>query len=347
MAFLVAASSVLVTAGSAWAQTDDAMRVDGYAALVNKHVILQSEVDMAAAPHIRNLARTFEARLRDMEISQEEPPSQAEQQELMREFNEMSREARTRALDALIERYLIVEEFERQDGELPDRVLQDQIQRIIDDRFEGDRSKLVESLQQFQMSFEDFEQQTREDLIAALLRRQELSNLQGVSPQEVLALYRSRIDRYRQPEEVKLKRIALARGDTEQAVAAKRARAEEIRQALLDGGDFAALARDASEGSRADQGGDWGWKTVADLRPELAAATKATPIGQVSEVVEVETDDGGWLYILQVEARKDAGVTPFEQVRDDLRLELEETVREETYRAWIERLKKHHYVKIF
>lgn len=345
----VAAAALVAAPAGGWARTEEeSTPVDGYAAMVNNHVILQSDVDMAAGPHVRNLARTFEARMREMQLLQEDPPSEEEQREMMREFNEMTREARSQALDSLIERFLIVDEFKRQEGELPERMVQDQIQRIVEDRFEGNRSMLEDSLSQFQMTYEEFKEQTREDLIANLLRHQEVGKLPSVSPKEVLAFYESRLEeRYRQPEAVRLSGIALAQGETDEEKAAKRGLAEELRGQLLDGADFATLAREKSDGRNAEEGGDWGWRPLDDWLPELRRAIEQTPVGQISEIIETETDQGGWYYLLWVDARKEATVIPFEQVRDDLREELEEMKSQETYRAWIERLKKHHYLKVF
>ena len=347
LARLAFAGAVGLACAAGAQESNENRRVDGYAALVNDRVILQSDVDMTAIPLLRNLARTLDARLREVQLANQDDPNLEEQQRITEEFNARAQEAREQALEALIERYLIVEEFERQEGELPDRVINDHIQRIIDDRFEGDRSKLVDSLRQEQITFDEFKEQRREDLISTLLRQQELRNLPSVSPQEVLALYESRLERYRQPAEVKLSGITLSLGETEEERDTKRLLAEGLRRRLLDGEDFASVARAHSEGRRAEEGGEWGWRVPSDLRPEMAKAIEQTPTGQISEIVEMATEQGDWLYILRVEARKESTLIPFEQVRDDLRAELEETAREETYRAWIERLKTHHYVKIF
>ena len=198
------------------------------------------------------------------------------------------------------------------------------------------------------MSFEEFKAKRRYDLISTLLQLQVLGDLPSVSPQEVYALYEARRDSYVQPAKVELSGIALSRGETEEERKTKRDQAESLRQRLLDGEDFATLAREHSEGRRAQSGGDWGWRAVEDSQPEMVEAIKSTPTGAITEVIEIETDEGvGWFYILRVGGRREASVIPFEQERDDLRAELEGKAGDETYRAWIERLKKHHFVQIF
>lgn len=343
-AFSIAPAQQAEESGTA----DETRTVDGYAAMVNDRVVLESDVQAAAIPLLRNLARTLETRLRELQLTGENEPDLEAQRKITEEFNVRAEEERNRALEYLIERHLIVEEFERNEGKVPDRMIDDHIQRIIDDNFGGDRSLLVDKLRQEQLSFEEFRAQRRDDLVSTLLQQQELSDLPSVSPQEVYALYESRQDRYRQPAMVDLSGIALSQGETDEERKTKRGQADTLRQRLLEGEDFATLAKAHSEGRRAQRGGHWGWRVTEDNRPEMIEAIKSTPTGGITDVIEIETDEGGgWFYILHVGGRKEPAVTPFEQVRDDLRAELEGKAGDETYRAWIKRLKEHHFVQIF
>ena len=68
-------------------------------------------------------------------------------------------------------------------------------------------------------------------------------------------------------------------------------------QADASGGDFAAIAKQVSEGPDASTGGDIGWVAKYQLNQQLEDAIFATPIGKTSDVVEVS---GGGFYLFKV-----------------------------------------------
>ena len=67
-------------------------------------------------------------------------------------------------------------------------------------------------------------------------------------------------------------------------------------KASIDGGaDFAAIARDVSDGAEASRGGDLGWVAKGQLDKQLIDAIFAAPVGKTSAVVTVESD-GQYLF---------------------------------------------------
>jgi parvulin-like peptidyl-prolyl isomerase len=65
--------------------------------------------------------------------------------------------------------------------------------------------------------------------------------------------------------------------------------------------------------------------------------------GRVSEVVEAGDD----LYLLKVEARKNASITSFDEARKGIEKELRMAEEERLYKAWIERLRRKFYIKVY
>jgi parvulin-like peptidyl-prolyl isomerase len=72
------------------------------------------------------------------------------------------------------------------------------------------------------------------------------------------------------------------------------------------GADFAAIARESSDGAEAASGGDLGWRLVAGLPAEAASAIAALQPGGISEPVAL--DDGYHVY--QLIAREDRPLDP-------------------------------------
>jgi hypothetical protein len=62
---------------------------------------------------------------------------------------------------------------------------------------------------------------------------------------------------------------------------------KKLRDQANGGTDFSQLARDNSEGSEASKGGDLGFVAQAQLDARLSRAIFATPVGQVSDIVEI------------------------------------------------------------
>jgi parvulin-like peptidyl-prolyl isomerase len=99
-----------------------------------------------------------------------------------------------------------------------------------------------------------------------------------------------------------------------------------LKSQATDEATFKKLARDNSEGDGADEGGDIGWITRAELGDELDEAIFATPVGSVSEVIEIAGEAKYLLMILAEETR--------ELTEDQI-----ETVEGSGFSLWYSRLK--------
>ncbi len=85
-----------------------------------------------------------------------------------------------------------------------------------------------------------------------------------------------------------------------------RAKLEDIRQQILDGADFAKMAKEHSEDiGSALQGGDLGWANPGQFVPEFEQRTQNLPIGEISEPF---LSQFGW-HILQVQERREEDMT--------------------------------------
>jgi parvulin-like peptidyl-prolyl isomerase len=177
----------------------------------------------------------------------------------------------------------------------------------------------------------------------SLLKRQEITDKVKVSPGMVRDLYESRRSRMTVPARSRMSVIVVNRGETDEEREAKKRQAVIARGKLLAGEDFAQVAKEFSEGSKATEGGDWGWIEPANLRSELKDAVESIATGEISEIVE----SGDAYYIFRVEERQEAGVLPFEKVRAQLESELKQAEAERLYNEWMKRLRRKHFVHIF
>ena len=300
---------------------DTTIPVDGYAAIVNDRIIMVSDIMASVTP----LQQKWSALYAGEEL----------QERMQQAYNE--------TLQSLVARALIIEEFEAREGTIPERIVSDQMDETIRDQFNNDRVQLMRELTDMQMTHEDWREQVREQIIVTMLRREEVLDKVSVSPLDVRNLYEERLADYTREEQVKLRMISLHKGESEEEHQAKLKLAKTLRERIIFGENFSALAREFSEGSKAARGGDWGWINPANLRGEITETAIVIEPGKISEVIR--TDDH--FYLIVVEGRKAADVTPLEDVSEELEEELRREQIDELFNNWIAKLREKHYVKVF
>ena len=88
----------------------------------------------------------------------------------------------------------------------------------------------------------------------------------------------------------------------------------EIKQRIDRGADFAAIARELSEGAEASRGGELGWVAKGQLDERLTTAIFAASIGKTSDIVTVE-EDGQYLYKVVAEEVRTPEGRQLEEIR--------------------------------
>jgi len=318
--------AVILCAATVLAQTNsppptESKLIDGYAAKVNDRVITRGEVYEAMAPMLPELDRLYQG------------------DELKAALDKAFKQAR----DELIERALIMESFKVKGGQIPDQYVNDEIKRMINDRFKGDEAQFEQVLASQKKTRSEYQEIIREQMIVNMMINEEVSQRARITPEQIRNEYDLHKEDYFIPEKVKYSVIVLNKGETPEDQAVKAEEARTIRQKLIEGADFAETAKETSEGSRAAEGGSFPWMQPKDVREELQETLTTLPAGEISEVI----DTGKQLYIVKVEGRRQAGYTPFEEVRDTIKNTLTAEERDRLRKRWIERLKKENYVRIY
>lgn len=130
--------------------------------------------------------------------------------------------------------------------------------------------------------------------------------------------------------------IALADGaDKDAEDKAKKKLAEVQAKLKVAKADFAAIAKaDSDEPTSASQGGEIGWLTEAQLKPEIREQVTSLAKGTVGAPIKTE---GGW-HVLKVLDTKEAGTRPLAEVKDALTQRLKAQRAEATRRAYLAKL---------
>ena len=180
-------------------------------------------------------------------------------------------------------------------------------------------------------------------MTVGMMMNEEVYSRARVTPEQVREAYEADKETYFIPEKVKYSVIVLNKGATPEDQAVKQTEAESIRKQLVEGADFGETAKAVSEGSRAAEGGAFPWMQPKDVRPELQETLKTLPAGEISEIIANDTE----LYLVKVEARRQAGHKTFDEVRQSIKASLNAKERDRLKARWIARLKEKNHVVIY
>lgn len=293
--------------------------LDGVAAEVDAETITIAEVMLEA----RRLAE--ELRLR---------PS--EQEDRLRELYD-------RALDGLIDRRLILKAHARSEQQMQPWVVDKRVEEIIEERFGGDRGKLISALTQERLTLEAWRKRLEEELILGAMRYAQVERRVVVRPADVTAYFATNTAAFTADGTVRVAMILLAPESGERAEALA-ARAAALRAELAAGKDFGVLARKHSREAHAAQGGDWGFVDPAEVfRPELVNALAALQPGELSPPLVTEAG----IYLLRKTAERPDRVLTLADVRERIESLLRRQEADRLYREWVGRLRQDARIRLY
>lgn len=181
----------------------------------------------------------------------------------------------------------------------------------------------------------------RRKILSAALRSQAVSQIR-ISDEEIESLRLAYPEAFVRPRKLQLRNLYKKLGSEPAAAESVRIRMNELRQQLLDGSDFAELARAESESQSRFQDGRLGFVDPADLPPAIRDAVSGLKPGRISEVIE----NDGAVMIFRCDEIK-AAVTPTaEEVRAKLRTNLLQIRKEEIEKSLGEHLLESAQVEI-
>lgn len=272
LTFALAAAAVMAAPAGAAAQSlADADMVDRVVAVVGDSVILESDVQ--------------------------------EQIERRRAFGETvptDGQALTalkrQELEALINETLLVQAAQRDSIIIPPEDVQSQVNAAVaeQERRFGGRAGFEAALQREGLTLEQYRRTVERGMRRSGMQRQYLAMVQRerrpppVTDREIREFFAERASELGpRPATIEFEQVVVTPRASDEARARAREEAESIRQRLLDGEDFAQLARRFSHdpGTR-ERGGELGWFRRGRMVPEFDRVAFILRTGQVSEVVE-------------------------------------------------------------
>lgn len=294
---------------------------NGIAATVQGEIITIDQVRAEMAPIVAQIRR--EARSRD-------------------DFNQRIEALQAEVVRSLIDRILIVQEFEGKGAIIPQAFLESEYEDFIRREFDGDRSRFLEYLRENGMTPRQFREDLRKRLIVNVMRQQNRRSASEISPERIESFYRANRARFYQPESVRLRQIVLMQL-ADEGMEPLRQTARRIMSELETGGDFADLASRFSQLETRRRGGDEGWISRNDIREELSEVAFSLQKGEFSQPIEL----GRNIFILYAEDRREEMVQPLSMVREQIEELLAGEIIRESQEVWLERLRERAFIRIF
>ncbi len=149
-------------------------------------------------------------------------------------------------------------------------------------------SQLRESVEKDGMSFANFREEIRREILFTRLRQRVVDSQLQISDQEVdntLSSLPRAMPSANAEYHIAHILIALPEAPTPQQVQAVQEKAQGVLQQLRQGADFKQLAVAVSAGQQALEGGDLGWRTADQMPSLLAEVVPRLQPGQVSELI--------------------------------------------------------------
>jgi peptidyl-prolyl cis-trans isomerase SurA len=195
------------------------------------------------------------------------------------------------------------------------------------------------------VSFEDFKQNMKTEIITQQVIQREVGGRMNVSGDEIKKFYEQHKSELARPESVKLSEILVSTdqaGEDPEKLAAAKAKADDLLKQIRAGANFEELAKKESQDASAPQGGDLGVFERGKLAKQLEDQTFAMKKGDVSDVIR--TKQG--FVILKVTEHQTAGIPPLNEVENRVQEAVYMQKLQPALREYLKKLREQAYIKV-
>lgn len=252
-------------------------------------------------------------------------------------------ELRYMALNSLIDEKL----FNREVDRLKMGVSEEEVSMFIERLKKANnmnQQEFIARLNETGMTPEEYREKVKNDLLKRKLINYEVKNKVVISDKEVDDYLAEHPDLHESAGQVTIQALflKLPEGGDDKAMADVRAKAEQLRGQVADGANFEEMCRANSQGPGAAGGGKIGPLRPGDLLPGMSKAIETMKPGDLSPVLDIPSGVV-FLRLLSVSGGDNGGS---QEVRDQVRQQLENNQLEERFSQWMKDLRANTYIQI-
>jgi parvulin-like peptidyl-prolyl isomerase len=255
------------------------------------------------------------------------------------QYEEQYRLMSGQLLDKLITDRLLIQEAERMDLDVTER-LNMMLTRMKEQYDLASDEQLAQAIRQSGVDFEAWKQERENEIKRDGVIFTEVRRNIVVDDNEVLNYYRQHPAEYTDPEEVTLKAVYLSgQGRIEEEL---RGRKQEILGKLEAGQPFSEVAEAYTEGPGKESGGDLGTYKRGELAESLLGPVENLQPEEYSPWIQMGND---W-YLLYLVERKPDRLRPFDECRQAIEERLFSGKADVELQAYMEKLKARSFINI-
>lgn len=242
---------------------------------------------------------------------------------------------RENVIDSIARQYLLTQAEKEYDI----TVSQDDLDKAWDEAVEnygGDEDTFVDMITQFGFTKETYQENTKSSLAQEKLR-EKVASVEDPTDDQIVSYINENLDTYNDARRSSHILFKVADDATDEESAEVEAKAQEVLDKLNAGEvEFADAAKEYSEDSSADDGGDVGWDKLTTFVTEYQDALSALSTGQMSGLVKTTY---GYHIILctdqfNVESVSSADEIP-EAIRDAISSKIKTEEESAKYSTWL------------
>ena len=246
---------------------------------------------------------------------------------------------RERIIEELVMRQIMLAEVAKQGISLSDSEFAEIKKELAEELPPGT------SLETYMAETGTTEAEMREQMAVRKMIMAKAEGIAKPTDEEIQKFYDENKEGFSQGETVKASHILIKLDPTDDAAAkaAKRARIEDLRKQLLEGADFAELAKANSDCPSASAGGDLGSFGKGQMVPEFEDAAFSQPVGSVGEVVETQFG----YHLIKVAEHQEAKAIDFNEAKSRISDILNSQKQQDAVKEYVEGLRKQADVQRF
>ncbi len=243
------------------------------------------------------------AKVNDVEITKDEL------------YNQLVAQNGEAALNALIAEKIMVAEVEAKEITVTDEEIQENINEMTD--YYGGEEEMNNALTQYNLTLDDM----KENITTNLQLQKVLEPYVEITDEEIQEYFTTNKEYLDQAEEVKASHILVETKET----------ADEVKEKLNGGADFADLAKEYStDTSNSQSGGSLGYFGKGQMVAEFDEKAFSMKVDEISDPIQTQFG----YHIIKVEDHKEAKEATLDEVKEDIRKSIFQDKMGDAYNTW-------------
>jgi len=258
------------------------------------------------------------------------------------EWSKKIKQAKSQILSALIDEYVCLRVARENEIVVSEEEIEAQIQQLRNNAGIINEEQFTQELRKEGLTLEEFRESVRrQSTLRKILQREVYSKI-AVKEGDIKTYYEENQNLFQQPAKAHIALLLLEVDGKDEALWERNwQKAMDIHQRLLEGGEFAELVKEFSQGPAKLQGGDIGYIEKGKTLPSIEEVAFVLSTGDFSEPFKTPY---GW-NIIKILDLKEENILALSEVRDDIEHLLRKINARDTEIEWFEKQRSRTFIE--